>query len=119
MRSKAKWIKAHLMCGVKTHVVTSAEVTPNETADAPQLPQLLNNTAKTFEINEVSADKAYSSKKNLHSVVAVTERLISRSSPIALEHNGTVHTMASGNACGISTASIGMLSLLITISGLT
>lgn len=71
MRSEAKWIKAHLMCGVKTHVITSVEVTPTETADAPQLPQLLNDTAKTFEINEVSADKAYSSKKNLNAVMAV------------------------------------------------
>jgi transposase len=71
MRSEAKWIKAHLMCGVKTHVVTSVEVSPTETADAPQLPHLLNNTAKTFDINEVSADKAYSSKKNLHAIQAV------------------------------------------------
>jgi len=71
MRSEAKWIKAHLMCGVKTHVVTSVEVSPTETADAPQLPQLLNTTAKTFDISEVSADKAYSSKKNLNAIVAV------------------------------------------------
>jgi transposase len=71
VRSEAKWIKAHLMCGVKTHVVTSVEVTPTETADAPQLPQLVNTTAKTFDINEVSADKAYSSKKNLNAVIAV------------------------------------------------
>jgi transposase len=71
MRSEAKWVKAHLMCGVKTHVVTSVEVSPTETADAPQLPQLLNATAKTFNINEVSADKAYSSKKNLNAVMAV------------------------------------------------
>ena len=71
MRSEAKWIKTHLMCGVKTHVVTSVEVTPTETADAPQLPQLVNTTAKTFNINEVSADKAYSSRKNLHAVEAV------------------------------------------------
>jgi Transposase DDE domain len=71
MRSEAKWIKAHLMCGVKTHVVTSVEVTPTETADAPQLPQLVNSTAKTFSINEVSADKAYSSKKNLNAIMAV------------------------------------------------
>lgn len=71
MRSEAKWIKIHLMCGVKTHVVTSVEVTPTETADAPQLPQLVNTTAKTFNINEVSADKAYSSKKNLHAITAV------------------------------------------------
>jgi hypothetical protein len=71
MRSEAKWIKTHLMCGVKTHVVTSVEVTPTETADAPQLPQLVNTTAKTFNINEVSADKAYSSRNNLHAVEAV------------------------------------------------
>jgi transposase len=71
MRSESKWIKTHLMCGVKTHVVTSVEATPTETADAPQLPQLVNTTAKTFNINEVSADKAYSSKKNLHAITAV------------------------------------------------
>jgi transposase len=71
MRNEAKWIKIHLMCGVKTHVVTSVEVTPTETADAPQLPQLVNITAKTFNLNEVSADKAYSSRNNLHAVQAV------------------------------------------------
>ncbi|MDP3878867.1 MAG: transposase [Dehalococcoidales bacterium] len=71
MRSEAKWVKAHLMCGVKTHVVTSVEVSPTETADAPQLPQLVTATAQTFNINEVSADKAYSSRKNLHAIQAV------------------------------------------------
>ena len=71
MRSEAKWIKTHLMCGVKTHVVTSVEVTPTETSDSPQLPQLVKTTAKNFDINEVSADKAYSSKSNLHAIQAV------------------------------------------------
>lgn len=71
MRSEAKWIKTHLMCGVKTHIVTSVEVTPTETADAPQLPQLVYTTAKNFNVNEVSADKAYSSKKNLHAIKTV------------------------------------------------
>ena len=70
-RSEAKWVKAHLICGVKTHIVTSVEATATETADAPQLPKLVNATAKTFNINEVSADKAYSSKKNLNAVIAV------------------------------------------------
>lgn len=68
MRSEVKWVKVHLMCGVKTHVVTSAEVTPTETADAPQLPELVNTTAKTFTISEVAADKAYSSRKNLNAI---------------------------------------------------
>jgi transposase len=72
MRSEAKWIKTHMMCGVKTHIVTSVEATTTETADAPQLPTLVNNTAKTFTIKEVSADKAYSSKRNLHAVNAVS-----------------------------------------------
>ncbi|MBI2830642.1 MAG: transposase [Chloroflexi bacterium] len=71
VRSEAKWIKTHLMCGVKTHVVTSVEVTPTETADVPQLPALVSTTAQTFNISEVSADKAYSSRKNLHAVQAV------------------------------------------------
>jgi transposase len=68
MRSEVKWIKAHLMCGVKTHVITSVEVTPTETADAPQFIPLVNATARTFDINEVSADKAYSSRRNLRAV---------------------------------------------------
>jgi transposase len=71
MRSEVKWIKTHLICGVKTHVVTSVEATPTETADAPQLPILVNATAKIFNINEVSADKAYSSRRNLHAIQAV------------------------------------------------
>ena len=57
-----------MICGVKTHVVASVEVTPTETADSPQLPQLVNATAKIFDINEVSADKAYSSRSNLHAI---------------------------------------------------
>lgn len=68
-RSKQTWIKTHLMCGVKTHVVTSVEISPS--GDNVQLPQLVNQTAKTFTVNEVSADKAYSDRRNLHAVQAV------------------------------------------------
>jgi transposase len=71
MRSEAKWVKTHLICGTTTHVVTSIEVSPTETADAPQLPQLVNTTAQTFAIKEVSADRAYSSRKNLRAVQEV------------------------------------------------
>ncbi len=69
-RSKQTWVKTHLMCGVTTHVVTSVEATPFESADTTQLPALVNQTAKTFSINEVSADKAYSDRRNLHAVQA-------------------------------------------------
>lgn len=68
MRSENKWVKAHLMCGVKTHVVTSVEMTSGEANDAPQFVALVNETAKSFNIAEVSADKAYSTKRNLRVV---------------------------------------------------
>jgi len=71
LRSEVKWIKTHLMCGVNTHIVTAIEATPTETADAPQLPDLVNKTAKTFFIKEVAADKAYSSKRCLNAINAV------------------------------------------------
>ncbi len=59
------WLKAHLISGVKTNIVTWAEITEGECADSPQLPRLVEETAKNFEVGEVSCDKAYSSKKNL------------------------------------------------------
>jgi len=70
-RTKQAWVKTHIMCGVKTHVVTSVEATAFESADAPQLPKLVNTTARTFNISEVSGDKAYSSRNNLRAVEAV------------------------------------------------
>ncbi|MEW6142498.1 MAG: transposase [Chloroflexota bacterium] len=70
-RTKQTWVKTHLMCGVKTNVVTSVEASPFETADAPQLPALLNTTAQTFAVREVSGDKAYSSKRNLTAIDSV------------------------------------------------
>ena len=45
--------------------------TTHESADATQLPHLLARTAETFSIEEVSADKAYSSKRNLREIEAV------------------------------------------------
>ena len=59
------------MCGVKTNIVTAALATTHESADTKQLPHLLGRTAETFTIDEVSADKAYSSKRNLREIEAV------------------------------------------------
>jgi transposase len=70
-RKRQTWVKTHLMCGVKTHVVTSVEATAYESADNIQFPELVEKTAKTFTINEVSADKAYSGRNNLRAVQAV------------------------------------------------
>ena len=70
-RSKQTWVKTHVMCGVKTHVVTSVEATPYESSDNHQFIPLVNKTAETFNINEVSADKAYTDRRNLYAVQAV------------------------------------------------
>jgi len=70
-RTRQTWVKTHLICGVSTHIVTSVEATPHESADGPQLPTLVNKTAQSFSINEVAADKAYSDRRNLQTVQAV------------------------------------------------
>ena len=71
MIAEAKWVKAHVMCGVKTNIITAVEVTAADSADAPFFAPFVQTTAKHFTVNEVSADKAYLSKKNLRTVEAV------------------------------------------------
>jgi transposase len=70
IREKKDWIKVHLMCGVKTNVVTAVEITDQYAGDSPQFTPLVERTAQGFVMNEVSADKAYLSRDNLKTVVA-------------------------------------------------
>ena len=68
-RKVQEWVKANVMTGVKTNVVTAVSVTPGHTGDAPELPKLLETTFNSgFDIREVSADMAYLSKKNLQAI---------------------------------------------------
>lgn len=59
------WVKVHVMCGVKTNIITAVEVTHAHAHDSPQYPALLETTSRNFVMNSVCADKAYSSEKNL------------------------------------------------------
>jgi len=63
------WIKAHIMTGVKTNIVTSVRLSEGKANDSPFLKELVNETANGFEIGEVSCDKAYSSREN-HNIIA-------------------------------------------------
>ncbi|TAL48001.1 IS5 family transposase, partial [archaeon] len=65
---KRVWIKAHVMSGTKTNIITAVEVTPTPEHDSKFLPQLLVETAENFQVNEVSADKGYSSRENLEAI---------------------------------------------------
>ena len=66
---KTKWIKIHVMCGVKTNIVTAVKASEGTAGDSPFFEELLETTARNFGIDEVLADKAYSSEKNLKLVL--------------------------------------------------
>ena len=68
-KKHARFIKAHLMCGVNTKIVTWAEVTGPNVHDSKPFPELVAKTAESFTMDEISADKAYLSRKNLKVIV--------------------------------------------------
>jgi transposase len=59
------------MCGVKTNIVTAVEIHDQWAGDAKMLPALVNATAQNFQMAEVSADKAYGSRKNTDAIANV------------------------------------------------
>jgi len=67
-KKKRRFVKAHAACGVNTHVCTDLIISP--AGDATQLVPLLDGTRVRFTVEEVSADKAYSSKANLAAIDA-------------------------------------------------
>ena len=62
---RSKFKKAHVMCGVKTNVITHIEITDGYLHDSMMFDTLLLNTKKNFNMKEVYADKGYLSEKNL------------------------------------------------------
>ncbi len=62
------WMKVHLMCGIKTNIVTSVEITGRYSHDSLQFKPLVKTTARNFTMREVEADKAYSSRANLEQI---------------------------------------------------
>jgi transposase len=64
-KRKRNWLKVHICTGVNTNIVADVVITDEHSADSPQLKKMMKNLSKYFSINEVSADMAYSSKKNL------------------------------------------------------
>ena len=89
-KKETKWVKVHLMCGVQTNIVTAADATASQSADSPYLPNFVRITAEHFRINEVSADMAYSSRKNLHAVADVggTPYIPFKSGSVAVQKRG-------------------------------
>jgi len=64
-----EFLKAHIMVGANTHVITRAIITHGSGSDSPHFAPLVRDTsAAGFKLGEVTADKAYSSRLNLNVV---------------------------------------------------
>lgn len=69
LKRQHTWIKAHACVGTKTNVITAIAITDEHGGDSPQFADLVRNTVENgFSVQEVSADKAYSSRDN-HALV--------------------------------------------------
>jgi len=69
--SEALWLKAHVMVGTRTNVVTAATITHCREHDGQHFRPLLERTAKRFTLKRVSADKAYSAARILAQIESV------------------------------------------------
>jgi transposase len=68
---KHKWVKAHILIGSKTNVIVSAKIGEEYSADSPQfVPMVMDAHNNGFNIKEICADKAYSSRDNLDIVAS-------------------------------------------------
>jgi transposase len=67
-RTRTAWVKVHIACGTRTNVVTAVRILDKDAGDCPQFVPLIKETKKSFEIGEVSADKAYASLENFETV---------------------------------------------------
>jgi len=67
---KRDWLKVHVMCGVRTKVVTAVDVSGRTLHDSYFLTPFLKATSENFAVSEVSADRAYLSRENVEAVEA-------------------------------------------------
>ena len=66
-----EWFKCHLMCGVRTKVITAVDISGWTVHDSYFFEPLVKRTAKHFEISELAADKAYLGRGNMETVEAL------------------------------------------------
>lgn len=67
-RTKQRYMKAHAMMGMRTHIVTAVRVLDQNSADCPQFEPLLEKTKRYYPIKTVVADKAYLSHAHFNLV---------------------------------------------------
>jgi transposase len=65
------YLKLHATVGTKTNVITAAHVTDRDSHDSPILPALVATTVAQFNVEQVSADKGYSSLNNVEAIASM------------------------------------------------
>jgi hypothetical protein len=65
------FLKLHALIGTCTNVIAAAKVTDRHTNDYKALPELVETGAQTFDMKEISADKAYSGRSNVEAIVRI------------------------------------------------
>lgn len=66
-RGEGRWRayrKCHAVCGVKTNIITSVDITEGYVGDQMMFKPLVEDTSRNFSIRDFCADKGYLSAKN-------------------------------------------------------
>lgn len=61
-KDKKNYLKGHILVGTRTNIICGCEVTPGNFSDVKQAPKMILKAGANFNIKELSADKAYSSR---------------------------------------------------------
>jgi len=69
VQDRRAWRKLHCICGVQTNIITMAEVSDGHAHDSPFFKGLVQQTARRFQISEVSADAGYIAAHNQREVL--------------------------------------------------
>lgn len=71
-RTGTQYVKAHIITGVDTHIITAAAASVQQIGDITAMPALLDETRGAgFSVDEITADGAYLSKENLERLDAL------------------------------------------------
>ena len=70
-KHRREYSKLHVISGVKTNVICSAKVTKGNVHESPLFKPLLDDTAKIFNVKEISCDAGYLSRKNVKAIADI------------------------------------------------
>jgi transposase len=63
-RRQRCWRKCHAVCGVKTNIITSVDITESTASDMNKFEELAKDTDRNFDIRNFCADKGYLAGKH-------------------------------------------------------